>query len=883
MRLPAPIFSIALLLLPKIAFSQIQDNFSDGNLSQNPIWQGNADHFIINPAAELQLNAPAAGNSFLFTEGNIPDSAVWEIYFRLEFPPSATNRLRIYLQTDGADMQITNGYFLEIGENGAADALRFFRQDAGGAVLLGTGTAATLANEPSLARLQILRKKGGQWKIGADFTGNDNFLPQIEATDAKWPGGENHFFGFDCLFSASRKDKFFFDDLKILPDLPDQTPPKLIAAEAIDSQELHIFFDEKLDPVDASDPAHFSVDKNIGQPVFAGPLAGNAKAVRLVFSKNFLDGQSHVLTTVGLTDEIGNPSISETASFVFLKIGKPALFDILLNEIMADPSPSVGLPEFEWVEIINRSAKNIDLQQVTLSAGGSPVNLPKYILRPDSLVLLIAKSSEAHFLGIKNRVALLNFPAISNLADELTLADQNGETLDFVAFDPAFYKNDSKKDGGWSLERINPNRPCAAGFENWAASKTVPGGSPGLRNSNFSDEKDGAGAKLISVFPKSPVLLRAQVSEGLAEAATADFSNFKIEPALPILSVKPEWSGSPFLIISLGQPIQPSQIYQLKIAENAVDCSGNLFTQINEKPFALAELPEANDLIINELLFNPLSGGVDFLEIFNRSKKVINLAGLFIGNISADGAEVKKCTVERFIFPGEFAVLTPDTADVRANFFVKNPAWLHKNALPGFDDDAGNVQIYRETGPTEVLVLDDFDYSKQLHHALLNDEEKENRALERVNMVIATNDPTNWQTAAAPAAQGNSAPGHGTPTAQNSQSQSAQFIDNEWVTLSNERVSPDGDGYEDFLLVDLNLPSAGFSGHIDIFSEDGRKVKTISGEQLSGINPRFRWDGELDSGGPAPIGIYILQAGFLHPDGRSLRKNLTVAVLKKWN
>ena len=160
---------------------------------------------------------------------------------------------------------------------------------------------------------------------------------------------------------------------------------------------------------------------------------------------------------------------------------------------------------------------------------------------------------------IKNKISVPNFPSISNSADELTLADVDGETIDFVPFDLSFYKNDAKKDGGWSLERINPNRPCAANAENWVACKNLPGGSPGLLNSHFFDEKDSAGAELIGVFPKSATLLRVQISEGLAAGATADFSNFKIEPALPILSVEPAAAGSPFLLVSLGQPMQPSK------------------------------------------------------------------------------------------------------------------------------------------------------------------------------------------------------------------------------------------------------------------------------------------------------------------------------------
>ncbi len=668
-----------------------------------------------------------------------------------------------------------------------------------------------------------------------------------------------------------------------MPDLPDIIPPRLLYAEVIDSQHLAVFFNEKLDPVDASDPAHFSVDLGIGQPVLAEPMPGNSKTARLSFSKNFIDGATHVLTTTGLTDEIGNSSGPETTTFTFLKISSPELFDILINEFMADPSPSVGLPEVEWVELVNRSSKNIDLQQVAFSTGGSPVNLPSFILRPDSLVLLIPASADGSFSTVKNRLALPSLPSISNSADELSLVRAaDGETIDLVPFDLSFYKNDQKNDGGWSIERTNPNRPCAAGGENWAACQSILGGTPGSANSNFLDEKDKTGAELIAVFPKSSALLCVQLSEGLDLNSVAA-TNFKIEPNLPISSVKAEQIGGPTLLLSLGQPMQPSQVYRLKISSSATDCSGNSFSSKNELPFALAEFPEVNDLIINELLFNPATGGADFVELFNRSKKAIDLAGLFVANISAAGAEVKKCTVERLVLPGEFAVLTTDTAFVRSNFWVKNPAWLHQNQLPKFEDDEGNIQIYRETGPTDVLIIDDFNYSKDFHHALLADYEKENRSLERLDPSGPTNDPANWQTAASPASLGSDKPGHGTPTATNSQSKSVQLVENEWVVLSNSRLSPDGDGYEDFVLIDLNLPKAGYTGHIEIFNEVGNHVKTVVGQQVSGVNPRFRWDGDTDDGTAVPVGIYIVQADFLHPDGPNKKKNLTLAVVKKWN
>ena len=122
------------ILSAHIVSAQITDNFSDGNFNQNPSWTGDAANFKISTAGELQLNASGAGQSALFVAGNMPDSSIWDFEVRLAFDPSGSNLVRIFLQTDQIDLGLANGYFIEMGEAGSADAIRFFRQDAGVAV-----------------------------------------------------------------------------------------------------------------------------------------------------------------------------------------------------------------------------------------------------------------------------------------------------------------------------------------------------------------------------------------------------------------------------------------------------------------------------------------------------------------------------------------------------------------------------------------------------------------------------------------------------------------------------------------------------------------------------------------------------------------------------
>ena len=119
--------------------AQLQDNFSDGDLTTGTIWLGGGANFIVNAAKELALNAPAplptgsSDTSQIYTFLTFPDSTIWDFYFRLGFSPSTSNQLRVYLQADQATLTNANGYYVEVGETNA-DTLKLFRQNANGTV-----------------------------------------------------------------------------------------------------------------------------------------------------------------------------------------------------------------------------------------------------------------------------------------------------------------------------------------------------------------------------------------------------------------------------------------------------------------------------------------------------------------------------------------------------------------------------------------------------------------------------------------------------------------------------------------------------------------------------------------------------------------------------
>ena len=59
--------------------------------------------------------------------------------------------------------------------------------------------------------------------------------------------------------------------------------------------------------------------------------------------------------------------------------------------------------------------------------------------------------------------------------------------------------------------------------------------------------------------------------------------------------------------------------YNVSVLWGIKDCIGNSVNTLVSAPFALPQAPVVNDVIINEILFDPNTGGVDFIEpILNK-------------------------------------------------------------------------------------------------------------------------------------------------------------------------------------------------------------------------------------------------------------------------
>jgi len=863
---------ILLATIPAI-LAQVSDDFSDGNITVNPVWRGDIANFTVNAAGKLQLNAPGAATSVLAVKGNIPNNVEWAFKVRLDFAPSTQNLLRVYLMADQADLNVANGYFLQMGETGSLDAIRLYRQTGTVKTELAAGTPGLVANAPVEVALNVRRAAGSIWTVAATPAGQ-SAQPQFSVTDTTFGGGCDRYFGFQCINTATNKDKFELDDVAIRVTLADIIPPVLQSVQAGNANELTVVFNEILDSASAVNPANYTIDKGIGQPQKVTWLPGK-NSLKLTLNKALGNG-NFSLQTNNIADCTGNVSGIQNYGFQFFRFDKAAEFDVLVNEIYADISPSAGLPATEWVELYNRSKKIIDLASLAFSdAGGSPKTLPSYTLEPDSFVLLCNTSGATSLRKITQRVLPVSgFPSLNDAGDAPTLSDASGNIIDRVSFSDTWHTEAGKKNGGWSLERIDPGKPCL-GAENWQSCEVLPGGTPAQPNSALKRTPDTQKPRLLNVFPTNATTLRLRFSEGLDRAAAANAAGYKIAPTVSVSSALVS-SDPSVVLLTLATPLQSATVYAVTATNVVLDCAGNAAITTDTAFVGLPEKPAPADIVINEVLFNPATGGSRYIEVYNRSKKVFSWECFFIANFY-DDPDIVEIARQRLLLPGQYDVFTAAPDDIITRFTNIRAENIIELGLPSMNDKKGNVTLYWVKDGVDVTV-DSFIYQEVWHNALFNTTQRNGVALERISTEDPTNVAANW-TSAAPNRTG--APG--TPTLPNSQSlQTGGASADGLIFLPTERFSPDDDGFEDFLTIQYQLPEPGFAATITIFDSGGIPIRRLGRQELAGIEGFMRWDGDTDNGPRARPGIYVLFAEFFSPSGIVKRSKKAFSLVAKF-
>ncbi|HEX2607427.1 MAG TPA: lamin tail domain-containing protein, partial [Flavisolibacter sp.] len=659
------------LFLSFQADAQLTEDFSDGDFVKDPVWTATPGSWIINPSGQLQSANVTAGSTFQITTANeLATETEWEFSLALLFNTSSANYVDVFLVASGSDLTSskTTGYFVRIGNT--QDEVSLYRKDADAPpVRLIDGVDGTTNKSSNTLRIRIIRDASDMFTLYTDPTGTGStFRTEGQKEDHLY--ARSLFFGFLVKQSTSSFfQKHYINLVTIAPYKPDLTPPALVAATATSLQTLDLLFSEPVDPATALEKERYEVDGGIGNPAAVTPDPANQALLHLQFGVPFPNGGMQSINLSGISDLAGNRSGLLTASFHFYK---PVPFDVIIDEVLADPSPAVQLPLAEWIEVKNRSGHDLDLKDWTLKAGtATSGKFPAYLLKTDSFVILCASTNLPALQRFGSVLAIPSFPTLNNEGEVLVLQTPAGEQMHRVGYQASWYNSAAKREGGWSLEMIDTEAPCLDA-KNWMESSNPNGGTPGRVNSvnNQPVSRLPPALKEITLVTDTSLLL--QFEEPLDSLFAASADHYSLTNGITVRSV--QVSGPLFLEVrlQLSGPLQKGQSYTLQFM--AADCKGNSGEQ--SKILGVPEVPLKQDLVINELLFDPPPSGSDYVEFYNNSHKVIELKDLKIAGRSAGGrlrSVLPVTTTSRLLFPGDYIVLTEDKDALQKQYLVKDP------------------------------------------------------------------------------------------------------------------------------------------------------------------------------------------------------------------
>ncbi len=856
-----------LLLIALLAFSgfsatraQFTDDFTDLEFTNGPAWSGSTTLFTA-AAGQLNSQSPGAANYYLSTPSTLVNDVQWEFFVDLRFSTSGANYADIYLMSDMADLTAgVNGYLLRVG--GTADRLELFSSEAGGAFTTGLQSPDGVVNSSSSNpfRIKVTRSAAGEWSLFYDDGATGTYTASGTITDNTNTAATHFGVRIEQSSAASAANNHFFDDFAVAPIAVDNTPPQILSVSAVSATQVDVRYSEPIDPAFVGT---YEISPFIGAS--AQVLDGSdATLVHVTPTIALTNGNTYGLQGSGAQDLVGNASI-DVGIFEFLYVvPEVAEFrDVVINEIMCDPSPVVGLPEVEFVELYNRTLdRTFDLAGWTFSDGGTPVALPTYVLGPGEFVVIMATASLPLFPDIPNKVGLTSLPALNNDGDALDLRDENSTQIDAVIYALSWYQDGIKAAGGWTLEQIDPTSPCS-GATNWRASNAVSGGTPGTENSIFAIVPDTQAPSVLSVQVPNDVSLGLVFNE-IMDVSSLLAGTYVITPTVVVTSALP--NGTNGVTLNLQDALVVGTIYTITVT-NVTDCPGNLIGTANTATFALPESVELGDVVINEVLYDPYGTGSDFVELYNRSDKVLSLSGWRLASVSDGvvGTGLVITSNSTLLLPGEYALICEDGFNVAVNYPQSHTDRFVETDLPSFNNDEGSVVLQDPTGTQ----LDRFDYNDDLHFSLLNN--TEGYSLERVDPDRPTDDNTNWHSAADIA-------GRATPGFKNSEYSKTASATGD-LTIDPAIFSPDNDGYQDLLTIAYRFDEPGFVGNMSVYDIAGREARKLMENQLLGTDGAISWNGILDSGSLGRMGPYIvvLEVFDLAGNVEKFKKTVTLA------
>ncbi len=521
--------------------------------------------------------------------------------------------------------------------------------------------------------------------------------------------------------------------------------------------------------------------------------------------------------------------------------------DVLVNEIMVKP-PLTGLPNKQYVELRNSTNDTISLGNWKLNnhllyAGN---------LLPNGYVIVCSAPDVSVFSLLGNTLGAFTWSALNNNGSVVIRTDQN-MLMDSLSYTDQTYRDTIKQSGGWSME-LDTQRYAGNCPQDlfWSASNNLSGGTPGSINSK------GFSVRYVhatdSILNNSTMEIDFHAPMDITEVQ--NINNYAFSNGIAVQYITALDPHATKAQLTLSTPLQTGVVYTF-IIKQFTACAGYVHLP-DTLEVAITDKPQAGEIIINEILFNPNAGGEQFVELYNKSNKTFKIKDMLIAQADAvTGTENQTLnfnSVRGYFYPNDYLVISKNKNNVKAQY---NNAVLSKFMdanLPAFDTKEDVVVLKN----ADNVILDKLHYNEDWHFPLLTT--KQGVSLERTAFDAATQNKRNWHSASPEV-------GYATPGYLNSEN---TYELERAVHIVPEIFSPDGDGVDDVATITYSFDDDGSVVNVYLYNADGRLANQLAKDVAIPKEGTFAWNGDDENGNKKDVGIYFLVFERKKTDGTKL-------------
>ena len=521
----------------------------------------------------------------------------------------------------------------------------------------------------------------------------------------------------------------------------------------------------------------------------------------------------------------------------------------VINEVMYTPAD----PGNEWFELLNTS-ETVDLSGWKWKDATSTlrtISAQSILLQRDSFIVICQDSLKfrAQYPDSHCRLIQTAWSALNNTGDNLILMNSSGSRVDSLLFAASWGGTSA-----YSLERRDP-LGLTNSSANWGSCILTVKATPGVENSNRAKEFDVAFRKIL-ISPINPVA-------GSYADAKIILINTGLNPAEGVLlkvydDRNLDTSAQPgeLIVSSALSTILPgdssefeTQIAGLEAGRKQLiaiaeyvpdnDTSDNRLTH----SFFVSEPGSAGSMVINEIMFDPLTGMSEWIELYNPSANGYDVKGW---KILDNSSEIDLSDTSLYMPPGAFLVVASDSSVIMQFPHLAERSPDVRTVIRGSISLNNSGEKITLTDSLSTAI-DFTEYSPSMHNPDIED--PKGISLERINPSFPSNYSSNWSSCTDRTG--------GTPGKKNSLFTGYHPITAE-ISVTPNPFSPDGDGYQDAAVITCNFNFSSGTLRAGVYDVRGNLVFTLASNEVTGRSKDFIFNGYSDGKSRLPMGIYVV-------------------------